>query len=104
MYTKYSKAQLNAISRNYAKKNEEARQKELDARGLRLVFEYGSYKKLHAFLNAKPEKIEREKQIAIENCRAKIESAIAHRWSPESVETIKSHLAELERIANNTEV
>ena len=47
---RYSKAQLNAISRAYSARNERARADEIAANGLDLVYKYSTYKTTTAFV------------------------------------------------------
>ena len=47
---KYSRAQLNAISRKYSERNEQERRDEIAAGGLEIVYMYSEYKTTAAFV------------------------------------------------------
>ena len=63
---KYSKAQLNAISKSYSERNKRDQERELDERGLRDIWTHQTiYKSLRAFLLAGDERLAECKESAI---------------------------------------
>lgn len=69
----YTQAQLNAISKSYARKRQAEREAEAKAKGLDVVFKYGTFKRLDALLRAKPERLEKEIETATKNARNRVE-------------------------------
>lgn len=71
---KYTKSQLNAISRSYSERNRKAQTQQLEERNLSAVWEHQNiYKSLPAFLNAKPCRLNATILNAHDNCSKRVE-------------------------------
>ena len=92
----YTQAQLNAISKSYARKRQAEREAEAKAKGLDIVFKYGTYKRLDALLRAKPERLEKEIEIATENARNRVKQLEKCGCTSDTIARAREDLKKLE--------
>lgn len=112
MGRRYSKAQLNAISRSYTKKREKVAKEQSEEQGLNAVYELQkTYKTLPGFLKGVNGKTEKGKK-ALKEAKAEAERLLkvypADCWKrPEKtavVETVNVKLAEMSKITDKPKV
>lgn len=95
---KYSKSQLNAISRSYSLKAKKEREQQAKEAGVDVVFKYGTYKRLDALLRASDEKLKSEILEAYKKCEKRVNELIRCGCKSFTLDEAKADLAKLHNL------